>query len=176
MVSVRTHNTVGKCACSGATGSCVGQGSSVFFYCLRTGNVSSSFFRTRKINQDLENLRRRKSWCKTSQYNSSSQWLTVSQTLGYSLCVEPIGEREAGDSSPPWPNSMECFLFRDWLLAGGGVGHLSRPLVVCELYGLPDLKKKERCWDIHCALPIDVNRKFWLNSLQPDGHRMWVLP
>lgn len=55
----------------------------------------------------------------------------------YSLCVEPMGEREAGDSRPTWPSSMECFLLRDWLLAGGGVGHLSRPLVVCEVYGLP---------------------------------------
>jgi len=64
---------------------------------------------------------------------------TVSQTWLYSLCVEPIGERAAGDSRPTWPSSVECFLFRDWLLAGGGgVGHLSRPLMVCELYGLPE--------------------------------------
>lgn len=66
---------------------------------------------------------------------------TLSQTGLYSLCVEPIGEREEGDSKPTWPSSMECFLFRDWLLAGGGVGHLSRPLV-WELYGLPDEKMR----------------------------------
>ncbi len=67
---------------------------------------------------------------------------TVSHPRLYSLCVEPIGEREAGESRPTWPISMECFLLRDWLLAGGGVGHLRRPLVVCELYGLPDGGKK----------------------------------
>lgn len=86
----------------------------------------------------------------TLQFHDNAPWLDarnqiVTQTQLYSLCVEPIGEREAGDSRPTCPSSMECFLFRDWLLAGGGVGHLSRPLVVCELYGLPDVKKEEIC-------------------------------
>lgn len=69
------------------------------------------------------------------------------QSSEHSLCEEPFGEREAGDSRPLWPSSMECFLFRDWLLAGGGVGHLSRPLVGCELYGLP---RQER-WQLKPA-------------------------
>lgn len=66
---------------------------------------------------------------------------------------------------------MECFLFRDWLLAGGGVGHLSRPLVVCELYGLPDLKKEKG--DIHSALLTDVNRKSLIGLIH---FRNLVLP
>lgn len=118
-------------------------------YFLRPGTWSSSFFIIcQKHSRSGKFGRLEKSWCKTFQYNSFAQlWLmktsspTVSHTQLYSLCVEPIGEREAGDSRPTWPSSMECFLFRDWLLAGGGVGHLSRPLVVCELYGLPNEKR-----------------------------------
>lgn len=87
-----------------------------------------------------------KSWCEALHYDS---WLcvieasrpAVSQTQLYSLCVVPMGEREAGDRRPTWPSSMECFLLRDWLLAGGGVGHFRRPLVV-ELYGLPKKTKR----------------------------------
>lgn len=54
-----------------------------------------------------------------------------------------MGERAAGDSRPTWPSSKECFLLRDWVLAGGGVGHLSRPLVFWELYRLPGEGREE---------------------------------
>lgn len=97
-----------------------------------------------------------KNSCQMLQRDSSSQLLTDGWEISvHSLCEEPIGEREAGDSRPLWPSSMECFLFRDWLLAGGGVGHLSRPLVGCELYGLP---RQER-WQLKAARSFNCDKK-----------------
>lgn len=73
----------------------------------------------------------------SGRFNLEIHQIIFKKNWMHSLCVEPMGDREAGDSRPTWPSSIECFLFRAWLLAGGGVGHLRRPLVVCELYRLP---------------------------------------
>lgn len=138
-------------------------------YFLRTGPSYSSFFINygEKIqiwkNWGLRRADVRHSSTTHSLMKASSP--TVGQTRLYSLCVEPIGEREAGDIRPTWLSSMECFLLRDWLLAGGGVGHLSRPLVVCELYGLPDEKKSS--WYIYFTLFIITNREYWIDLDPP---------
>ena len=48
-----------------------------------------------------------------------------------------MGDRAEGDSRPGWLSSREGFRLSRAPLVGGGVGHLSRLLVVWDMYRLP---------------------------------------